>query len=232
MGRKKKNVETPATIVRDLNPLALEKRVFNMDNSPRRSWDLFSLEERIHQLEVNGGGGSAVIETLNVTPTTSSQTIVPDEGVDGFAPVNVSAVTSAIDENIVAGNIKKDVTILGVTGTYEGGGSGQFATGTFTTANTQYGTNSVDVGFAPDLVFVILPIGTGDTVSWWSNQLNYGNERAPWCINPTENAFYNNMLDRTTGESGIQSITATGFTFMVNSENTRNKTCKYVAVKF
>ena len=31
-------------------------------------------------------------------------------------------VTSAIDSNIQPGNIKKDVTILGVTGTYEGGG--------------------------------------------------------------------------------------------------------------
>ena len=31
-------------------------------------------------------------------------------------------VTASIDSNIVAGNIKKDVTILGVTGTYEGSG--------------------------------------------------------------------------------------------------------------
>ena len=31
-------------------------------------------------------------------------------------------VTSAIDSNIQAENIKKDVTILGVTGTYEGSG--------------------------------------------------------------------------------------------------------------
>ena len=33
-------------------------------------------------------------------------------------------VTSTIDSNIQAGNIKKDVTILGVTGTYEGSGGG------------------------------------------------------------------------------------------------------------
>lgn len=33
-------------------------------------------------------------------------------------------VTAAIDSNIVAGNIKKDVEILGVTGTYEGSGGG------------------------------------------------------------------------------------------------------------
>ena len=37
---------------------------------------------------------------------------------------NALEVTSAIDSNIQAGNIKKDVTILGVTGTYEGSGGG------------------------------------------------------------------------------------------------------------
>ncbi len=57
------------------------------------------------------------VQSLNVTPTTSAQTITATEGT-GYSPVNVSAVTSAIDNNIVAGNIKKDVTILGVTGTY------------------------------------------------------------------------------------------------------------------
>lgn len=65
-----------------------------------------------------------VIQSLNVTPTTSSQTITAPSGVDGYTPVNVSAVTSSIDSNIVAGNIKKDVSILGVTGTYEGSGGG------------------------------------------------------------------------------------------------------------
>ena len=69
---------------------------------------------------VGGGGGTPVIDELNVTPSTSAQTITAPTGVDGYSPVNVAAVTSAIDANIVAGNIKKDVEILGVTGTYEG----------------------------------------------------------------------------------------------------------------
>lgn len=73
---------------------------------------------------VSGGGGSANIESLSVTPTTSAQTITASGGVDGYSPVEVSAVTASIDANIVAGNIKKDVQILGVTGTYEGGSSG------------------------------------------------------------------------------------------------------------
>lgn len=65
--------------------------------------------------------GSAVIDSLSVTPTTSAQTITASGGVDGYSPVNVAAVTSAIDANIQAGNIKDGVSILGVTGTYAGG---------------------------------------------------------------------------------------------------------------
>lgn len=67
---------------------------------------------------VVGGGGN--IDELNVTPSTSAQTITASGGTDGYSPVNVAAVDASIDANIVAGNIKKDVSILGVTGTYEG----------------------------------------------------------------------------------------------------------------
>lgn len=37
---------------------------------------------------------------------------------------NSSKIAPSIDSNIIPGNIKKDVTILGVTGTYEGEGGG------------------------------------------------------------------------------------------------------------
>ena len=60
------------------------------------------------------------LENKTVTPTMSQQTITPGEGYDGLGTVTVNAVTAAIDENIVAGNIKDGVTILGVTGTYDG----------------------------------------------------------------------------------------------------------------
>ena len=60
------------------------------------------------------------LQDKTVTPTTSEQTITADEGKDGLGTVTVSAVTAAIDENIAAGNIKSGVTILGVTGTYDG----------------------------------------------------------------------------------------------------------------
>lgn len=64
--------------------------------------------------------GTPVLQDKTVTPSTSEQTITADEGKDGLGTVTVSAVTAAIDENIIAGNIKSGVTILGVAGTYDG----------------------------------------------------------------------------------------------------------------
>lgn len=64
------------------------------------------------------------ISPLGVTPTTSAQNITIPSDIDGYGPITVAAVDNTIDANIVPGNIKKDVTILGVTGTHEGGGGG------------------------------------------------------------------------------------------------------------
>ena len=69
-------------------------------------------------------GKQPSISSLSVTPTTSQQTINAPSGTDGYSPITVSPVTSSIDSNITAGNIKSGVSILGVTGTYEGGSSG------------------------------------------------------------------------------------------------------------
>lgn len=74
----------------------------------------------IFDCDCEEGGSSAVIQSINITPSTSAQTITASGGVDGYSPLNVSAVTNSIDANIAAGNIKKDITILGVTGSYEG----------------------------------------------------------------------------------------------------------------
>lgn len=55
---------------------------------------------------------------LSYTPSTSQQSIPAGYTSGG----TVGAVTSAIDSNIQAGNIKRGVTILGVEGTYDGPG--------------------------------------------------------------------------------------------------------------
>ena len=60
------------------------------------------------------------LDPLNITPSTNSQHFEAEKGY-AYSEVNVSAVTSSIDNNIKAENIKKDVTILGVTGIVEEG---------------------------------------------------------------------------------------------------------------
>ena len=61
------------------------------------------------------------LQDRTVTPSTSKQTIQKTTSAYyGLGKVTVNAVTAAIDENIVAGNIKSGVTILGVEGTYTG----------------------------------------------------------------------------------------------------------------
>ena len=71
-------------------------------------------------VDVAGTGNNNNQANKDVTPTTSKQTITPDTGYTGLDKVTVAAVTAAIDSNITAENIKKDVVILGVTGSYEG----------------------------------------------------------------------------------------------------------------
>lgn len=63
-------------------------------------------------------------QNITVTPTVTQQVFTADQDHTGLGTVTVNAVTSSIDNNITSENIKKDVTILGVTGDYEGSGGG------------------------------------------------------------------------------------------------------------
>ena len=58
-------------------------------------------------------------QNKTVSPTTTQQSYTADSGYTGLGTVTVEAVTSSIDPQIQAGNIKDGVTILGVQGTYE-----------------------------------------------------------------------------------------------------------------
>ena len=89
-------------------------------------------------------------ETKTINPSTTTQTITPSAGKNGITSATVNPVTSSIDANITAGNIKKDVTILGVTGTFEGGvtPTGDIAItsqGKYDVDVTNYATAKVDV---------------------------------------------------------------------------------------
>ena len=59
------------------------------------------------------------LDSKAVDPSTSPQTVT--SSVDGLSSVTVNAVTSSIDPDIQAGNIKRGVEILGVTGAFDGG---------------------------------------------------------------------------------------------------------------
>ena len=76
-------------------------------------------------------------ETATVTPTTSQQQITPSIPSHYLTKVTVDAVTSSIDANITAGNIKSGTTILGVTGNYAG------ASATVATTTKAVGTSNV-----------------------------------------------------------------------------------------
>ena len=67
-------------------------------------------------------------QNITVTPTVTQQVFTADQDHTGLGTVTVNAVTSSIDQNITTENIKKDVTILGVTGSYEGSGGGDVIT--------------------------------------------------------------------------------------------------------
>lgn len=59
-------------------------------------------------------------DTLTVSPSTSTQKIVPESPANGFTEVNVNAVTADIDSNIVPENIANGIEILGVKGNLKG----------------------------------------------------------------------------------------------------------------
>ena len=130
------------------------------------------------------GGKSKPEETFDVQPTTAEQTITPTEG-SVFSGGTVRAVTSAIDNNIVAGNIKEGVTILGVGGTLK---EGITLTGTIainlngTYDVTNYASAEVNVGDTPDYRYAK---GTVDkaglkAIGWTDEDiLTYEQNKAP-----------------------------------------------------
>lgn len=152
------------------------------------------------------GGSSPVITSLSVTPTTSAQTITAPSGTDGYSPVNVSAVTAAIDNNIVAGNIKKDVVILGVTGSYEGSGGGSGTTDVPLTRfkddnNNEIGTHYMNFEDGNGNVFKVILLDA-----------QYRLASSQWCSNintVTNMPLYSNLASSNVWQAGETATTNT-----------------------
>ena len=72
-----------------------------------------NIKSGVSILGINGSLTPGMTPTGNINITNTNQTDVTNY-----------ATAQVVDSNLTAGNIKKDVSILGVTGTYEGSGSG------------------------------------------------------------------------------------------------------------
>lgn len=156
-------------------------------------------------------GSQPVISSLNVTPTTSAQQITAPQGTDGYSPVNVSAVTSAIDANIQAGNIKDGVTILGVTGSYTGGGaSGPKVPLQIDNGYLYPGATGIDIGGAQHIVSQYIFYRTYYTSSITSGSalLNSTNLTTIGGVSCLEECFYRCQNITSTGLDNVQNISA------------------------
>ena len=80
-----------------------------------------NIREGVKILGITGTMEPIKGETLTISPSISQQTFTPGEGYNAITKVIAEPVTSTIDSNIVASNIKQGITILGVQGTYNGG---------------------------------------------------------------------------------------------------------------
>lgn len=95
-----------------VNPYTLDSKT--VDSSTVQQV-VTSSEDGLSSVTVN----PYTLDSKSLDPSTVSQTV--NSSADGLSSVSVNAVTSSIDSNIQAGNIKDGVTILGVTGNLASG---------------------------------------------------------------------------------------------------------------
>ena len=117
-------------------------------------------------VEVNVDAPAPVLQEKTIAPTTSEQVVTPDDGYDGLSSVTVKEISTemkSVELSMASGdqtisrstnkfmtsvvvkkpstlipeNIKKDVVIGGVTGTYEGSGGGNGGSGSYDVAVTE-----------------------------------------------------------------------------------------------
>ena len=104
-----------ATDIGTITELKGETRSVSLTSSSSQTYTPSSGKNGITSITVYPNNLS---KTIN--PTTSQQTFNVPSGYSGHGQVKVNAVTSSIDSDIQAGNIKQGVNILGVVGTYTG----------------------------------------------------------------------------------------------------------------
>lgn len=108
------------------NPAVKFVTVYGVDASIDSNIKPENIKDGVTILGVTGNYAAETVlnQKKSVTPTRSLQRVVNDQGYTGMDEVTVYGVDSSIDSNIVPGNIKSGVNILGVEGTYAGSGGG------------------------------------------------------------------------------------------------------------
>lgn len=95
---------------------ALVKNLFDKGVEVKDNETFTTLVPKVATIET----ASPIEEELIIEPNTDHRIYLPSEGYDGIARVEALPVTSDIDINIQSKNIKEGVSILGVTGSYDG----------------------------------------------------------------------------------------------------------------
>ena len=101
-----------------------DKHLTNIANAIRQkngASDKYNPSEMANAIKNIESGAEPILQDIVVSPKTSEQIITASSDYDGIGQVKVNAVTSSIDSDIKATNIKKGVNILGITGTLEEG---------------------------------------------------------------------------------------------------------------
>ena len=134
---------TLATVSTGTNTLTLTKSV---SNTPRITTAGYISSGTAGNSDVSLTANVTTQAAQTITPTTTNQTIASGTYLTGTQTISG-------DVNLVASNIKKDISIFNVTGTYEGGSSGSsytllasedFTVSTSSTTATSVGTITID----------------------------------------------------------------------------------------
>lgn len=159
------------------------------------------------------------LQEKTVAPTTTQQIVTADSGKDGLSKVTVEAVTAEIDSNIVPENIKKDITILGVTGTLESGG-GQETTGDYTVKVIDYdGTVLLEKKGNTGDVIDLPTAPTHDKLIFeeWSASVNVTNNQVTIADNDiTVGAIYTTASGQSEFDITLTKVTGLSVTLKMN----------------
>lgn len=150
---------------------------------------------------------SLQIQNKIVTPTTVSQNITVDTGYDCLGEVTVRAVTSSIDSNITASNVRSGTEILGVLGTLVEAKPEQTKTATLSTSSNVLITPST--GYT--LSSVVVPQVTSDI----DNNITASNIKSGVRILGVEGTYETpSVITTITPSTSLQTVTpSTGYVF-------------------